>query len=164
MVPVFNRQIERGGPVTITHPDVKRFFMTIPEAVHLVLQAGGQSSGGELFVLNMGEPVRIVQLAEDLVRLSGLNPTEIPIVFSGLRPGEKLEEVLWETHAIVEPTAHPELLRVKEHDLLDAGELRRSLDALTEAANSGERIHLEAALAQWIPSYVPSSVQRHMSL
>ena len=108
VVPIFKRQIERGGPITITHPDVKRFFMTIPEAVHLVLQAGGLSKGGELFVLDMGAPVPIVQLAEDLIRLSGLNTTDIPIVFTGLRPGEKMEEALWETGAVVEPTSHPE--------------------------------------------------------
>jgi FlaA1/EpsC-like NDP-sugar epimerase len=161
VVPVFKRQIERGGPITITHPDVKRYFMTIPEAVHLVLQAGGLSKGGELFVLNMGEPVAIVQLAEDLVRLSGLNPSEIPIVFSGLRPGEKLEEDLWETDALVQQTSHPELLQVREHDPVDAGELLLSLDGLAAAAASGERIQLEAVLARWIPTYVPSSVQKH---
>ena len=161
VVPVFKRQIERGGPITITHPDVKRYFMTIPEAVHLVLQAGGLSKGGELFVLNMGEPVAIVQLAEDLVRLSGLNPSEIPIVFSGLRPGEKLEEDLWETDALVEQTSHPELLQVREHDPVDARELLLSLDSLAAAAASGERMQLEAVLARWIPTYVPSSVQKH---
>ena len=164
VVPVFNRQIEAGGPITITHPDVRRFFMTIPEAVHLVLQAGGQSTGGELFVLNMGEPVRIVQLAEDLVRLTGLSAAEIPIVFTGLRPGEKLEEDLWEKDALVEPTNHPEVLRVKEHDPIDGSALTRSLESLATAARSGDRLRLEAALAQWIPSYVPSSVQNHLSL
>jgi FlaA1/EpsC-like NDP-sugar epimerase len=138
--------------------------MTIPEAVHLVLQAGGQSTGGELFVLNMGEPVRIVQLAEDLVRLTGLSAAEIPIVFTGLRPGEKLEEHLWEKDALVEPTNHPEVLRVKEHDPIDGSELTRSLESLAAAARSGERMRLEASLAQWIPSYVPSSVQKHLSL
>ena len=164
VVPVFKRQIEGGGPITITHPDVKRFFMTIPEAVHLVLQAGGLSVGGELFVLNMGEPVRIVHLAEDLIRLSGLSAEEIPIVFTGLRPGEKLEEELWERNALVEPTTHPEVLRVREHDPIDASQLAQSLDFLTAAAHSGERLRLEAALAQWIPTYVPSSVPKQLSL
>lgn len=161
VVPVFKRQIERGGPITITHPDVKRYFMTIPEAVHLVLQAGGLSTGGELFVLNMGEPVAIVQLAQDLVRLSGFNAGDIPIVFTGLRLGEKLEEELWEADALVEQTPHPELLRVKEHDPVDAAALLRSLDVLSAAATSGDRLRLEAVLAQWIPTYVPSSVQKH---
>ena len=164
VVPVFKRQIEGGGPITITHPDVKRFFMTIPEAVHLVLQAGGLSVGGELFVLNMGEPVRIVHLAEDLIRLSGLSAEEIPIVFTGLRPGEKLEEELWERNALVEPTTHPEVLRVREHDPIDASQLAQSLDFLAAAAHSGERLRLEAALAQWIPTYVPSSVPKQLSL
>ena len=164
VVPVFKAQIERGGPITITHPDVTRFFMTIPEAVHLVLQAGGLAAGGELFVLNMGEPVRIVQLAEDLVKLSGLTAQEIPIVFTGLRPGEKLDEALWEKDARIEPTAHPEVLRVTEPDPVDGGELQRSLAALASVAASCDRLRIEAALAQWIPTYVPSSIQKHMSL
>jgi FlaA1/EpsC-like NDP-sugar epimerase len=163
VVPIFKRQIERGGPITITHPDVTRFFMTIPEAVHLVLQAGGLSSGGELFVLDMGRPVRIVQLAEDLVRLSGFSTAEIPIVFTGLRPGEKLEEELWEKNALVESTDHPEVRRVREHDPIDGAELMAALGALAAAAASGERLRIEAALAQWIPTYVPSSVQKHLS-
>jgi len=162
VVPIFKRQIERGGPITITHPDVKRFFMTIPEAVHLVLQAGGLSTSGELFVLNMGSPVAIVQLAEDLIRLSGLNTDDIPIVFTGLRPGEKLEEELWESGAMVEATSHPELLLVKEEEGPDAAEVMRSLDALVAAARSGPRLHFEAMLAQWLPSYVPSSVDKHL--
>jgi len=162
VVPIFKRQIELGGPITITHPDVKRFFMTIPEAVHLVLQAGGLSRGGELFVLDMGAPVAIVQLAQDLVRLSGLNANDIPIVFTGLKPGEKLEEELWESGAVVEPTSHPELLNVKERDRLDAANVIRSLDALIAAARSGTRLDFEAALAQWLPTYVPSSVQKHL--
>jgi FlaA1/EpsC-like NDP-sugar epimerase len=162
VVPIFKRQIERGGPITITHPDVKRFFMTIPEAVHLVLQAGGLSTCGELFVLNMGSPVGIVQLAEDLVRLSGLNPDDIPIVFTGLRPGEKLEEDLWENGAVVEATSHPELLLVKEDEGLKASDVLQSLDGLVATARSGTRLDFEAALAQWLPTYVPSSVQKHL--
>ena len=163
VVPIFKRQIELGGPITVTHPEMKRFFMTIPEAVHLVLQAGGLSFGGELFVLNMGHPVPIVQLAEDLVRLSGLSAAEIPVVFTGLRPGEKLEERLWEPDAIVRPTAHPEVLHVDEQDPVDVAGLRQALPLLTAAARSGERMRVEAALAQLIPSYVPGSVQRHMT-
>jgi FlaA1/EpsC-like NDP-sugar epimerase len=162
VVPIFKRQIERGGPITITHPGVTRFFMTIPEAVHLVLQAGGLSKGGELFVLDMGAPVPIVQLAEDLIRLSGLNIGDIPIVFTGLRPGEKMEEALWEPGAMVEPTSHPELLLVKEEDGLDAGEMVRSLDGLLAAARSGPRLHFEATLAQLLPTYIPSSAQKHL--
>ena len=162
VVPIFKRQIELGGPITITHPEMTRYFMTIPEAIHLVLQAGGLSVGGELFVLNMGQPVPIVQLAEDLVRLSGLSAAEIPVVFTGLRPGEKLEERLWEPDAIVKPTAHPEVLHVDERDPVDLAALRQALPTLTAAARSGDRLRLEATLAQLIPSYVPASVQRHL--
>ena len=164
VVPVFKKQIEQGGPITITHPDVRRFFMTIPEAVHLVLQAGGLSRGGELFVLNMGQPIRIVQLAQDLIRLSGLSTTEIPIVFTGLRPGEKLEEDLWEHKAKVEPTTHPEVRRVREQDLVDSARLEVALADLTEAARSGDRMRMEAVFAEWIPSYAPASMLKNLAL
>jgi len=93
-----------------------------------------------------------------------LSAEEIPIVFTGLRPGEKLEEELWERNALVEPTTHPEVLRVREHDPIDASQLAQSLDFLAAAAHSGERLRLEAALAQWIPTYVPSSVPKQLSL
>ncbi len=156
VVPVFKKQIERGGPITITHPDVKRFFMTIPEAVHLVLQAGGLSTCGELFVLEMGQPVRIVELAQDLVRLSGLSPSEIPIVFTGLRPGEKLEENLWEAGAQVEPTTHPEVRRVQEYDLVDGVLLKTGIADLAGAARGGDPRRVEAVFAEWIPSYAPA--------
>jgi FlaA1/EpsC-like NDP-sugar epimerase len=138
--------------------------MTIPEAVHLVLQAGGLSSGGELFVLDMGEPVPIVQLAQDLIRLSGLNTDDIRLVFTGLRPGEKIEEELWEAGAVIEATSHPELRVVREEDGLDASTVSQSLDALIAAARSDTRLDFDAILAQWLPSYVPSSVDKHLAM
>ena len=155
VVPFFKAQIERRGPVTITHPEMKRYFMTISEAVHLVLQAGGMGKGGELFVLNMGEPVRIMDLAQDLIRLSGFTPDQIPIVITGIRPGEKLSEALWEDDAKVEPTPHPDILRVTEAQPL-AGDLQAATKALQHAAQEGDRLRVEAILCDWIQTFTPS--------
>ena len=112
VVPTFLAQIKRGGPVTVTHPEMRRYFMTIPEAVQLVLQAGALGDGGELFVLDMGEPVRIADLARDLIRLSGYEEgTDIELRFTGLRPGEKLYEEVLFGHEDVHETAHPKIIR-----------------------------------------------------
>jgi FlaA1/EpsC-like NDP-sugar epimerase len=156
VVPAFKRQIAKGGPLTITHPDMSRFFMTIPEAVHLVLQAGGMGRGGEVFALNMGEPVRIVDLATDLIRLSGFRPEDIPIVFTGLRPGEKLDEHLWEPGAEVDLTPNPEILRIKERSETSVS-LPETIDLIAAAVARGDRLDLEAILATAIPTFVPSS-------
>ena len=154
VVPRFKRQIEMGGPITITHPDMRRFFMTIPEAVHLVLRAGGLGNGGELFVLNMGEPVRIVDLAQDVIKLSGFSLEEIPIVYTGIRPGEKLTETLWEPDARVLPTRHPEILQVEERAA--PVNVEWMLKDLTAAAGDLDRHAIEAALVHWIETYAPT--------
>lgn len=109
VVPLFTRQIERGGPVTVTHPEIVRYFMTIPEAAQLVLQAGLMGGAGRIFVLDMGEPVLIVELARMLIRLSGKTEADVPIAFTGLRPGEKLFEELLADDETTEPTQHPKL-------------------------------------------------------
>ena len=157
VVPFFNQQIANGGPVTVTHPDVVRFFMTIPEAVYLLLKAGGLASGGELFVLNMGEPVRIADLALDLIRLSGFTREEIPIVYTGLRPGEKLEEHLWEPDNQVEAVGNSDVLRVREPDApVRSTVLAASVAELERAAAHGDRLGIHRALSDLIPTFVSS--------
>ena len=153
VVPYFKRQIEMGGPVTVTHPEMRRFFMTIPEAVHLVLQAGGMGRGGELFVLNMGDPVRIVDLAEDVIKLSGFSLQEIPIVYTGVRPGEKLTEALWEQDARVEATAHPDILQVDEGP--GPADLDARLADLSRSANRHDRGAIELSLAELVKTFAP---------
>ena len=114
VIPIFTQQIEEGGPVTVTHPDITRFFMTIPEACQLVLEAGAMGKGGEIFMFDMGQPVRIVDMARNMIRLSGLQPDkDIKIVFSGLRPGEKLFEELLNNNENTIPTHHPRIMIAK---------------------------------------------------
>ena len=154
VVHTFKSQIERGGPVTVTDPEMTRFFMTIPEAVHLVLQASGAGKGGELYVLDMGEPVRIVDLAEDLIRLSGFTTDDIPIVFSGIRPGEKMHEALFEDGLSTRPTAHPEVLEVVGGSPLADVDLEAVLTDLELAAGAGDRNRINDLLARLIPRFV----------
>ena len=155
VVPFFKRQIEQGKPIPVTHPDVRRYFMTIDEAVHLVLQAAGIGKSGDLFVLNMGEPVRIIDLAQDLIRLAGETTDRVPIVVTGLRPGEKLDESLWEEGSVVEPTVFADILRVREPETNPPGSLRGAVEALDAAARDGDIIRVVALLRDWIPSFTP---------
>jgi FlaA1/EpsC-like NDP-sugar epimerase len=120
VIPKFREQISRGGPVTVTHPEITRYFMSIPEAAQLVLQAGWMGNGGEIFVLEMGEPVKILDLARDMVRLSGFSEDEIRIEFTGLRPGEKLFEELLSDKERTLPTPHPKLRIAKADGAPDA--------------------------------------------
>jgi FlaA1/EpsC-like NDP-sugar epimerase len=139
VVPLFKRQIAHGGPVTITHPDMKRYFMTIPEAVHLVLQTAAMGQSGEVFLLNMGQQVRILDLAEDLIRLSGLEPgRDIEIVFTGIRPGEKLSEDLWEDGMTYQKTTHPDVFRVRAEETNIPSTLDQIVDELYRLATDGE--------------------------
>jgi len=152
VIPMFKRQIAAGGPVTITHPDMERYFMTIPEAVHLVLQASSMGKGGEVFVLNMGEQVRILDLAEDLIRLSGLEPgNDIDIVFTGIRPGEKLSEELWDNWAQFEPTDHPDIVLLADEDLITGKYLQDISNELVILAREGDTLAIIDILDNCIP-------------
>jgi FlaA1/EpsC-like NDP-sugar epimerase len=152
VIPLFKQQIANGGPVTITHPDMQRFFMTIPEAVHLVLQAAAMGHGGEVFILRMGEQVKILQLADDLIRLSGLEPEkDIEIVFTGIRPGEKLSEELWDQWATFEPTAHSDIVQLVDEDLLSREELHQTVNELAFLAGEGEVDAIIRILDETIP-------------
>jgi FlaA1/EpsC-like NDP-sugar epimerase len=152
VIPLFKQQIANGGPVTITHPDMQRYFMTIPEAVHLVLQAAAMGQGGEVFILRMGEQVKILQLADDLIRLSGLEPEkDIEIVFTGIRPGEKLSEELWDQWATFEPTTHSDIVQLVDEDLLSRTELQQTVNELAFLAVEGEVDAIIRILDETIP-------------
>ncbi|MFH1085754.1 MAG: nucleoside-diphosphate sugar epimerase/dehydratase [Chloroflexota bacterium] len=156
VVPLFEHQIAEGGPVTVTHPDMTRFFMTIPEAVQLVLQAAHLGHGGDVFVLDMGEQIRIVDLARDLIALSGLRPDEdIQIVFTGVRPGEKLREELYEASDTPLPTQHAKIWRIEGGHLPDEEDLARGLETLLAATRREEPAAILTALRPLIPSFAP---------
>ncbi|MBQ3003127.1 MAG: polysaccharide biosynthesis protein, partial [Clostridia bacterium] len=153
VIPLFKKQIEAGGPVTVTHPDIIRYFMTIPEAVSLVLQAGASAKGGEIFVLDMGKPVRIVSLAENLIRLSGHVPNvDIKIEFTGLRPGEKLfEELLMDEEGLQQ--TDNKLIHIGKPITLDETTFFEELEALRiTAENGGDVIPLLQKIA---PTFRP---------
>lgn len=156
VVPIFKRQIEMGGPVTVTHPEVVRYFMTIPEAVELVLQAAAASGGGEVFHLDMGEPVRIADLAENMIRLSGFEPgRDIELKFVGLRPGEKLYEELLVDGEDVEPTDHPRVMAVRT---VDTGVEAGWIQALIRAADARDAPALVALVCAAVPEFRPSEL------
>ena len=153
VVPVFKNQIARGGPVLVTHPEMQRYFMTIPEAVHLVLQAASMGKGGEVFMLNMGEQVRILDLAEDLIRLSGLEPQrDIEIQFTGIRPGEKLREELFEDGMNFEKTEHTEIFRMMDEEKVDGDSLVDVLNQLADFSLHSRRDELIQTINSFLPS------------
>jgi FlaA1/EpsC-like NDP-sugar epimerase len=147
VIPIFRRQIERGGPVTVTHPEMTRFFMTIPEAVSLIVQAGSIGRSGQVFVLDMGEAVSIVELARNMIRLSGKEPErDVAIEFVGVRPGEKLHEELWGNGESVGSTPHPKILSVTRPSI-DAAWLEEELAELERLVGEGETLELVSKLA-----------------
>ena len=156
VVPLFQRQLARGGPLTVTHPDIRRYFMTIPEAAQLVLQAGAQGTGGEIFVLEMGEPVRILDLARKMILLSGLRPgVDVQIQFTGLRPGEKMYEELsgYEENTIATP--HPKI-RVFGGGRADRAAIERGLEQLSNAVRMRDTAGILLAFRELVPEYRPS--------
>ncbi len=153
VIPTFRAQIARGGPITVTHPEITRYFMSIPEAAQLVLQAGLMGQGGEIFVLEMGEPVKIVDLAKDLIRLSGFTEDEIKIEFTGLRPGEKLYEELLADSEHTLHTPHPKL-RIAQARQADAVWLEQLLKWASASVMDDDSVR--AALSHWVPEYQPT--------
>jgi O-antigen biosynthesis protein WbqV len=158
VVPLFQRQLAAGGPLTVTHPEISRFFMTVREAVELVLQASalamkGGNERGKIFVLDMGEPVKIVDLARQMIRLAGLKPDrDIKITFTGLRPGEKLREELFHEREPLVPTAAAGI-RLAAPRVIDYAMLSRSLDELAEHAGARRTERMMALLATLVPEY-----------
>jgi FlaA1/EpsC-like NDP-sugar epimerase len=155
VVPIFRKQIEAGGPVTVTHPDMKRYFMTIAEASQLVMQAGAIGQGGEIFILDMGEPIKILSLAKEMIRRRGLKPgKDIAIEFTGIRPGEKLYEELACANEQTRPTSHPKI-RVWQLARATALQIEQMLQILTKVTNAPHR-EIVNALARCVPEYQSS--------
>jgi FlaA1/EpsC-like NDP-sugar epimerase len=155
VVPIFSRQIAEGGPVKVTHPDVTRYFMTIPEAVSLVLQSAARANGGEIFVLDMGKPVRILDLARQMIELSGMKPhIDIEIEFTGLRPGEKLYEELSHRGENITPTEHPKILRL-ECQPLPYAYIQPVIQQLAPQLHGMSVGALKLFLKRMVPEYVP---------
>jgi FlaA1/EpsC-like NDP-sugar epimerase len=151
VIPIFRRQIERGGPVTVTNEEMTRFFMTIPEASSLVVQAGAMGGRGQVYVLDMGEPVKIIDLARQMIRLSGKDESQVPIVFTGARAGEKLHEVLWNEGEFVGPTSHPKIMRAAR-PAIDSAWLNDELAELERLVEDGDSLGVVARLNAMIAS------------
>jgi FlaA1/EpsC-like NDP-sugar epimerase len=156
VLPLFKRQIERGGPVTVTDPEATRYFMTIPEACSLILQAGAIGKGNEIFVLKMGTPVRIDSMARDLITLSGFIPDkDILIQYTGLRPGEKLYEELITEGEDIQKTEHADIMVLKANDCLPLPEIRRHIQALVQLAERRDAAGIKRKLHEVVPEYTP---------
>ena len=153
VIPLFENQIAKGGPVTVTHPDIIRYFMTIPEAVSLILQAASEANGGEIFVLDMGEPVKILSLAENLIKMHGKKPyKDIKIAFTGLRPGEKLyEELLMSEEGLTE-TSNKKIFIGKQIEVNEK-ELLNSLEVIRRLANANDKESVVALLQKIVPTF-----------
>ena len=158
VIPLFEKQIKAGGPVTVTHPDIIRFFMTIPEAVGLVLQAGAYAKGGEIFVLDMGEPMKILDLAKNMIRMSGYIPDEdIKIEFTGLRPGEKLyEETLMDEEGLQDTANH--MIHIGKPIELNEEVFFEQLRELREATRK-DLPSIKEAVAKIVPTYTPQNIR-----
>jgi FlaA1/EpsC-like NDP-sugar epimerase len=156
VVPLFKSQIRAGGPITITHPNIERYFMTIFEAVQLVIQAAALGQGGEIFVLDMGSPMKIIDMARNLITLSGLQEgVDIDIEIVGLRQGEKMTEELWVTGEQLLPTPHPKIsVAVPEHEA-DSGQLNSHLEELLSLVDSGRDQEIVKQLRTIVPTYTP---------
>jgi FlaA1/EpsC-like NDP-sugar epimerase len=161
VVPIFQQQVEDGGPVTVTHPDMVRYFMTIPEASSLVLQSAAIGGAGEILVLDMGEPVRITELAENVIRLSGFEPgTDIEIVYTGLRPGEKLYEELSQESENAERTKHPKIW-IGRNPTPAWPDVDGDLDRLLVLSDLGDGLAVRRALHELVPEYEPPARDGH---
>ena len=155
---VFQEQIKRGGPVTVTHPEMKRYFMSTSEAVLLVLEASAVGEGGEVFVLDMGDPIKIIDLAKEMIRLSGYEPdVDIPIVFTDIRPGEKLFEQILSAEEGVESTDYEKILKTKRAETESAGTLKEKMNNLIEISSHRNRNEMVKLLKEIVPTYKPTS-------